>query len=363
MKGRIIIGSDVVPTSLNLDRFISGDAEALVGEELLSILRRADYRIFNLEVPLTDNGEPILKSGPNLIAPTAALEGYLALGIDALSLANNHTLDQGKRAFLETAALLRKNGIATLGGGATEDEVKRPIVVELLGKRIGFLSFCEHEFSWFEDYGVGARGFDPLYSLDEIEEFKARVDYLAVLYHGGREHYRYPSPNLQRTCRRIAEKGADLVLCQHSHCVGAEETWRGSRIIYGVGNSLFVKERMDECWQSAILPELTVSEDGFELKLYPIEAHGVGVRLSHENKILADFEKRSREILEEGFVEEEYKRLISEIEPMVREHLGYFAEALGEPGTVRGAASRNIINCDPHREAIVAYLTERHGLK
>ena len=104
--------------------------------------------------------------------------------------------------------------------------------------------------------------------------------------------------------------------------------------------------------------------DTVKSKLLLIEkAHGVGVRLSHDNKILADFEKRSREILEEGFVEEEYKRLISEIEPMVRAHLGYFAEALGEPGTVRGAASRNIINCDPHREAIVAYLTERHGLK
>ena len=52
--------------------------------------------------------------------------------------------------------------------GATEEEVKKPLVLPLCKKRVGIVSFCEHEFSWYEDYGVGARGFDPLCSLDEI---------------------------------------------------------------------------------------------------------------------------------------------------------------------------------------------------
>ena len=72
----ILIGADIVPTKRNLDLFKMGDVEKLVGKELLGIIQNADYKIFNLEVPLTDKEDPITKSGPNLIAPTDTINGY-----------------------------------------------------------------------------------------------------------------------------------------------------------------------------------------------------------------------------------------------------------------------------------------------
>ena len=90
----ILIGADLVPTEKNIAEFEKGDAEFLVGSELLTILKDADFRIFNMEVPLTDKTAPIKKCGPNLIAPTATIEGYKALGSDIVTLANNHILDQ-----------------------------------------------------------------------------------------------------------------------------------------------------------------------------------------------------------------------------------------------------------------------------
>ncbi len=57
----ILIGADLVPTEKNIAEFKKGDAEFLVGSELLSILRDADFRIFNMEVPLTDKAAPIKK--------------------------------------------------------------------------------------------------------------------------------------------------------------------------------------------------------------------------------------------------------------------------------------------------------------
>lgn len=75
----ILIGADLVPTNSNVDIFASGDVKTLLGEELNSILRNADYRIFNLEVPLTDQEQPIPKCGPNLIAPTKCITGYKAM--------------------------------------------------------------------------------------------------------------------------------------------------------------------------------------------------------------------------------------------------------------------------------------------
>ena len=58
---KILIGADLVPTNSNIEFFESGDSKALLGEELNNILQNADYRIFNLEVPLTDQKQPIPK--------------------------------------------------------------------------------------------------------------------------------------------------------------------------------------------------------------------------------------------------------------------------------------------------------------
>jgi len=363
MTGRIIIGADIVPTALNTDRFIAGDKTALIGEELSEIFDRADYRVFNLEVPLTDKGAPILKSGPNLIAPKATVFGYKALGIDALSVANNHTLDQGRDAFLETLDLLCENGIAPFGGGRTEEEVKKPLVLPLCKKMVGIVSFCEHEFSWYEDYGVGARGFDPLCSLDEITELSSEVDYLVVMYHGGREHFRYPSPNLQRVCRRMVDHGADLVLCQHSHCVGAGEIYKGAEIVYGQGNALFVYEkRSDECWFTGTVLELTCEDGRFRTKHYPIERHGVGVRLSHNPEILEGYKRRSAEIAEDGFVKRHYKEFVGQNASVAIEHLSRLGEALSNVGKKESAAARNLLTCDPHRELLIEYLVKINEL-
>lgn len=359
---RILIGADIVPTEKNYEYFKSGNAETLLGGELKAIFDRADYRIFNLETPLTDRREPILKTGPNLAAPAYCIEGYRAMGIDLLAVANNHILDQGRAAFRETLALLTENGIEYIGGGLTREEAKKPKILELEGKRIGIFNACEHEFSWIDDYGIGANGFDPLESLDEIAALKAACDYLIVLYHGGREHYPYPSPLLQKTCRKIAEKGADLVICQHTHCIGAKEEWQGCEIIYGQGNALFDLEgREIPCWQTSILVELVLSDGQFSLDYIPIRKKGELTSLSHEPEILGDFHKRSEEIKEEGFVKRRYTEFVMSERETFDMYLRLFSNA-NNLGTKGGAGTRNLLTCDPHREFITTYVSQLHKL-
>ena len=108
---RILIGADLVPTKSNEMLFCSGDNIALVGEELLNLLKEADYRIFNLEVPLTNTASPITKCGPALIAPTNTVAGYKALKVDLLTLGNNHIMDQDKQGLFSTIHTLKAHGI------------------------------------------------------------------------------------------------------------------------------------------------------------------------------------------------------------------------------------------------------------
>ena len=305
----ILIGADIVPTSSNIDFFISGNAQSLLGDELNKIILDSDFRIFNLEAPLTDLEKPIPKCGPNLIAPTKCVAGYKAMQIDLLTLANNHILDQDQQGLESTCKVLAAAGIAYTGVGQTPEEAAKPYIYECDGRKIGVYACTEHEFSIVTKHSSGANPIDLLESPDHISVLKAKCDYVIVLYHGGKEHYRYPSPNLQRTCRKLVEKGADLVVCQHSHCIGCEEKYLGGTIVYGQGNFIFDMSEADE-WQTSLLIKVV---DGV-VSYIPIKKHKEKIRIANSiegAEILDDFRKRSEEIKDAQLIEDKYKDFVS----------------------------------------------------
>lgn len=303
----LIIAADLVPTQSNYDFFATGDVNSLVGSDLHNVLYAADFRVFNLEVPITDTVKPISKCGPNLIAPTATINGIKALNPTLLGLANNHILDQDEQGLVSTIELLKSYNIDSVGAGKGLNDAAKPYILEKEGLKIGVYACAEHEFTIATEKRAGANPFDPLVSLDHIAVLKAQCNYVIVLYHGGKEHYRYPSPYLQKVCRKMAEKGADIVVCQHSHCIGAKEEYAGATIVYGQGNFLFDYSE-SEFWKTSLLIKVDFAEK-MTVEYIPICKAGVGVRLAkieEKEKILADFELRSKQITVTDFIENEY---------------------------------------------------------
>ena len=357
----VVIGADITPTQSNTELFRSGDAVALVGDELLQVLRNAEYRIFNLETPLTDQAMPITKCGPNLIAPTETTEGFKALGIDLLTLANNHIMDQGEQGLVTTLKALEEAGCAA--------QASLPFIFDFSGRKIGVYVCAEHEFSIADEQNAGANPFDPLWSLDHVEELKNNTDYVIVLYHGGKEHYRYPSPGLQKICRRLVDKGADLVVCQHSHCIGCEEKYRSGTIVYGQGNFLFDNSQ-NECWQTGLLIKL---DEDFGVSYIPLVKRENVVRLAcgeEAEDILRDFASRTDEIRMPGFVQERYAQLadasihsylwsMSGKKSLLarglnrlscgRYGISYVSHRYDLPCAVR---MTNVVDCEAHRELV-----------
>jgi len=267
-KVRIIVGGDLAPTCTNIDLFSSGDVKALLGEELLSLWGDNSIRIFNLEVPLSDSENPIAKSGPNLIAPVSTINGIKALKPTLIALANNHILDQGKNGLESTINALTKNKIPFIGAGDNLSYASKPYILEQDGITIGVYVCAEHEFSIATETTPGANPFDPLESFDSIAALKNKCDYVIVLYHGGKEHYRYPSPYLQKVCKKMTRKGADLVVCQHTHCIGCYEEHNQSTIVYGHGNFIFDRSE-NKCWQTGLLLQINI-DSSFRVDYIPI---------------------------------------------------------------------------------------------
>lgn len=373
---RIIIAGDLVPTKQNIDLFYNGNIEELMGSELQSIWETADIRIFNLETPLVDKIDPIPKFGPNLFAPTETVNGIKKLDPSLLVLANNHILDQGVKGFYTTIKALQDKDINFIGAGKNIYDASKPFKIEKNGQRIGFYCCAEHEFTIATDDKPGANPFDPLESLDHIQDLKKESDYVVVLYHGGKEHYRYPSPYLQKVCRKMVDKGADLVICQHSHCVGAYEEYKDATIVYGQGNFIFNKHD-NEYWNNSILIDVNI-DNNFRVDYIPIVTTEKGIRLAkseEKNEILGNFKKRSEEILKEGFTERKYEDFAKQsIDNYLRKFLGFgkwksrIDRRILKGSLLRKKISReylltieNYIECEAHRELLLKGIKARRN--
>ncbi|AXH51540.1 CapA family protein [Clostridium perfringens] len=379
----IIIGADIVPTKSNINLFDNADIDKLIGNDLKILLNNSDFTCFNLEVPLIDKLSPIEKCGPNLIAPTSSIKGLKTINPYFFTLANNHILDQGIQGLTSTMNLLKDNNIAFAGAGNNIKEASKPYVFEKSGIKVGIYCCAEYEFSIATETLAGANPFDPLESLDHINKLKEKCDYVIVLYHGGKEHYRYPSPYLQKICRKIVEKGADIVICQHSHCIGCEEIWKDGRIIYGQGNFLFDNSD-SEFWQTSLLIKinLDIKNNKNKISYIPLIKKDNKVRIANTKQatlIMEDFFKRSEEIYCEDFVKINYKKFAKSMQwQYLSAFSGKFSKnifyriinKLTKNNFVRFYIGRryspkerivieNFIQCEAHRELILEGLRDK----
>ena len=309
----IIIGADLVPTASNKQQFINGDVEELFDDKILKTLKSAQMRIFNLETVLSSSETTIAKIGPNFKTNPEVVRGFKQLDIDIFTLANNHIMDYGAAGLKYTIDILEKNDIAYVGIGHDISTVNHSYIFEVCEKKVGIYACAEHEFSIATENTPGANPYDPLESFEHIADLKNRCDYVIVLYHGGKEYYRYPSPLLQKVCRKMCTSGADLVVCQHSHCIGCEEKYNDSTIIYGQGNFLFDISD-DEFFTSSLLIDIEIESDIPKVNYIPIVKNKNGIRKANESesqKIMSMFYERSVKIQDADFIKKEYEKFAS----------------------------------------------------
>ena len=134
----------------------------------------------------------------------------------------------------------------------------------------------------------------------------------------------------------MIEKGADLVVCQHTHCVGCEEDFLNGKIIYGQGNFIFDKKD-NEYWNFSILLNCAIKNDRtIDYSYVPITKDKGAIRLAEGEKaqnVLNDYFKRSSEITIPGFIEKKYSEYASkQINNYLSAGFGVFRSSL--PGKI-----------------------------
>ncbi len=294
---KILIASDIVPTEQTESLFIGGDIKTLFGD-VCEIVKRADRMIINLECALTTAENGIKKFGPCLKASPLCADTLKKLGITDVMLSNNHVFDFGIQGLKDTMDNLERVGLPYAGIGDNDIDSRKPYIIGREGKKIGFINVCEHEYSYALPDRIGANPFDPFLTMQDIRALRKDVDYLIVLYHGGKEHCRYPSPRLRNLCREMVLCGADVVITQHSHCIGCYEEYESGHIVYGQGNFHFCWNNMAETWYTSLLIQLNI-ENELKIEFIPLITKDNGIEVAQANQaeeIMRAFIERNQEL-------------------------------------------------------------------
>ena len=293
---KLILCGDICPTSVTEPAFDNGDLDALMGDTL-PVIQRGDYSIANLECALTKSDTPIRKMGPNLRGKTDYAYVISDCGFTHMGLSNNHVMDFGLMGVYDTLECVSAACMQPFGFGADDQDSRKPLFLEKDGKTVAIVAVCEHEYSYALPDQPGSNPFDSFDTMEDIALAKEKADHVVVMYHGGKEQCEYPSPRLRKACRAMVRAGADLVLTQHSHCIGCEEDYRGGKIVYGQGNFNFVwPERDDPQWESGLMLEADFT-DGLALTYHPVVVTDTGITLSkgeEREALLSAYFERSR---------------------------------------------------------------------
>lgn len=205
-----------------------------------ALLAEGDLNLANLETPVTTRRAPADKTFTYRMPPES-LDAVRAAGFGLVSLANNHTLDQGPGGLTDTLAALDARSIARAGAGRNAAEARRPAVVEVRGTKVGFLSYSLTfpKSFWADRDKPGTAFGHETWVRADVAALRARVDVVLVAFHWGAEKRETPKQYQRTLARAAVEAGADAVIGHHPHVLQGIEVIDGKPVLYSLGNYAF----------------------------------------------------------------------------------------------------------------------------
>ncbi len=211
-------------------------------EAMQQRIAQADIAFANLESPITAG--PEVKTGSFTFHANPGIEQSLAwAGFDVLSLANNHLPNYGEQGIKDTVSLLDAVGIKHAGAGADAVAALKPAIIEVKGKKFGFLAFNDSDVVP-PSYGAGQNRagtniMDEAKLKQAIAQLRSQVDFVIVSMHSGIEYTPQPNQHQQDFAHAAIDDGADLVIGHHPHVVQSLEKYKDKYILYSLGNFVF----------------------------------------------------------------------------------------------------------------------------
>lgn len=285
-----------------------------ISAELTEVMQSADIMCLNNEFTYSTGGSPLPGKAYTFRAMPERVEILHQLGVDAVTLANNHVYDYGKEALLDTFAVLEEAKVPYFGAGRTLEDAMKPLYLEADGKRIALVGASRAEKNKMTPQATETepgilRCYDTELYRQAIREGKENADFCIAFVHWGTE-YSFDLEKVQmETGKEYLDVGADAVIGAHSHCLQGMEYYNGKPIIYSLGNYWFNEKTLDTM---LLQLHFTGTGEQGQLEVQVIPAVQAGYRTTYaaeaeEQRRIYDFLESisvNVEISDEGIVRE-----------------------------------------------------------
>lgn len=359
---RLVVGGDLCPMGRVEEALLQRRYDAVPGTGAVSLFGQADFVHVNLESPLCEGANPIVKTGPNFHAATAVASRLAEMGVTAVGLANNHMMDQGADGLRETLAALDGAGVLRHGAALDYEDATEPLVVATPHGPAALLNVGEGEFAQGAADRPGAARFSAVENLPAIQAAAASNRFVVVIVHAGNEHQPFPPPYYQARYRAFIDAGATMVVAHHPHIVQGVERYRERPICYSLGNFLFdyAGRRAPAHSDVGMLVEAEMDEQGVAaLHLRPYrgtpEAGVALLRGKAFERFIACMTRLSAPLADgrrlQALWEEEARMLL---EGGLAHHVSRIPDALNpaaEDHERAAAVAFNLFRCDAHHQS------------
>lgn len=243
-----------------------GDISSGISPELIEEMQNVDIMMINNEFPYSDRGTPAPDKQFTFRAKPSSAAYLQDLGVDIVSLANNHAYDYGEDALLDTFQVLQDAGIHYVGAGIDAKEAARPIYYIINDMKIAFVSATQIERNDNPDTKEATETAPGVFRcwngeklLQVVKETKENCDFVIVYVHWGTENQEETDWAQDKQAKELVEAGADLIVGDHPHILQKVDIIQGVPVFYSMGNFWFNSRTMDTG-----LLKVTLSDGGLK---------------------------------------------------------------------------------------------------
>ena len=241
----MIFGGDFLLSNemLNAYNKNGGSLNNIMSEGLQKEFVDADIAMVNNEFPYSNRGTKAQDKQYTFRADPSNVKILNEMGVDIVSLANNHALDFGVDALIDSMEALKGASILYGGAGNNLDEAKEIKYIEKNNKKVAFLCATRvipvSEWNATSDRAGLFTTYDSSNLVAQITESENNADATIVFVHWGVERAENPEDYQRELAKKYIDAGADMVIGAHSHCLQGMEVYNGKLITYSLGNFIF----------------------------------------------------------------------------------------------------------------------------
>jgi poly-gamma-glutamate synthesis protein (capsule biosynthesis protein) len=246
----------------------------LFSTEVDAVFRSAQVVVGNLECPATKINAPVQKFYIFRADPEW-LQALKRHGITHLNLANNHSIDQGRKGLLDTKQNIVKAGMVPIGAGRNMKEAAEPVLLAKHPRKVWLLASLRlalENYAYLPDKPCVSQ--EPMDSLLRRVQRLRKADPTAVIIvslHWGGEHTLKPVPSQRHEAHMLIRAGADVLVCHHTHTLQTVEEFMGHSIYYSIGNFIFDPKKPINSEACIVRLKIAKGKDGLKVETIPIE--------------------------------------------------------------------------------------------